>query len=151
MKASQGPWAFPSEAKVELDPMRSNRDFRAGILGSAVLLLGAFAFVTVIESYASWHDAFMRGEIPGLFPYFSLAFCAFYALLARDLRVLRLVLVGLWLSAAALALYALLRLLGGALDVFGVSLLLALAFLPASVISLGKWKAIQAQPRVGVV
>jgi len=80
----------------------------------------------------------MRGLLPGPFGYALLAISLLNALAARAPRVLPYAIVGMWLSAGALALSASLRILGGGVDVVGASPQLTIALVPALVITLIK-------------
>ena len=111
---------------------------RARVLAWSYLGFGLLAVVFVVDAYISVPDAFMRGLLPGSFAYALLAISLLNALAARDPRVLRYAIVGMWLSGGALALSATLRILGGGVDIAGAFPQLTIALLPALVITLIK-------------
>jgi len=108
------------------------------VLAWSYLGFGLIAVVFAVDAYISVPDAFMRGLLPGPFGYALLAISLLNALAARAPRVLPYAIVGMWLSAGALALSASLRILGGGVDVVGASPQLTIALVPALVITLIK-------------
>ena len=111
---------------------------RARVLARSYLGFGLLAAVSVVGAYISVPDAFMRGLVPGSFAYALLAVSVLYALATRDPRVLPYAIVGMWLSAGAIALSASLRILGGGVDFADAFPQLTIALLPALVITLIK-------------